>query len=52
MEAGWSFEGDVEGLNQALDAARARGLRLVALTPQTRDLEDVLTDSLTSKETT
>ena len=45
-EAGWVFEGDVEGLNDALDAARARGLRVVALTPQTRDLEAVLTDSL------
>ena len=51
-EAGWSFEGDVSGLNDALDAVRARGLRVVALTPQTRDLEDVLNDSLTSKETT
>lgn len=50
-DSGWSFEGDVEGLNQAIDAVRARGLRVVALTPQTRDLEDVLNDSLTSKET-
>ena len=49
-EGGWSFEGDVEGLNQALDAARAKGFRLIAVTPQTRDLEDVLTASLTTKE--
>ena len=50
VEGGWSFEGDVEGLNQALDAARARGFKLVAVTPQARDLEDVLTESLTSRE--
>ena len=49
-ESSWAFEGDVEGLNQALDAARARGLKLVALTPQTRDLEAVLTDSLAARE--
>ncbi len=45
-EAGWTYEGDVEGLNEAIDAARAAGLRVVAITPQTRDLEAVLTDSL------
>ena len=50
-EAGWSYEGDVEGLNQALDTARVRGLRVIAVTPQTRDLEAVLADSLLSKET-
>jgi ABC-2 type transport system ATP-binding protein len=49
-EGGWSYEGDVEGLNQALDAARAKGFKLIAVTPQTRDLEDVLTASLTTKE--
>ncbi len=49
-EGGWSFEGDVEGLNQALDAARAKGFRMIAVTPQTRDLEDVLTSSLTTRE--
>jgi ABC-2 type transport system ATP-binding protein len=46
----WTFEGDVEGLNQAVDAARARGLKILALTPQTRDLEAVLTDSLAPRE--
>ena len=46
LENNWVFEGDVEGLNQALDAARARGFKILALTPQTRDLEAVLTDSL------
>ena len=45
-DAGWSFEGDVEGLNEAIDAARAAGLKVVAITPQTRDLEAVLTESL------
>ena len=45
-EAGWTYEGDIEGLNEAIDAARAAGLRVVAITPQTRDLEAVLTDSL------
>ncbi|MDP1825389.1 MAG: ABC transporter ATP-binding protein [Archangium sp.] len=50
VDGAWSFEGDVQGLNEALDGARSRGLRVVALTPQTRDLEAVLTDSLTSRE--
>ena len=45
-EAGWTYEGDIEGLNEAIDAARAAGLRVVAITPQTRDLEAVLTASL------
>ena len=48
-EAGWTYEGDVEGLNEAIDAARAAGLRVVAITPQTRDLEAVLTDSLRAR---
>ena len=51
LDGAWSFEGEVEGLNQALDAARARGLKVTALTPQTRDLEAVLNDTLTSRET-
>jgi ABC-2 type transport system ATP-binding protein len=45
-EGAFVFEGDVEALNRALDAARAKGLQLVSLTPQTRDLEDVLTEAL------
>lgn len=48
-EEGWAFEGDVAGVNAALDAARARGLRVVALTPHTRDLEDVLARALTPR---
>jgi ABC-2 type transport system ATP-binding protein len=51
-DGAWTFEGDVAGVNEALDAVRARGLRVVALTPVTRDLEDVLTASLESKEAT
>jgi ABC-2 type transport system ATP-binding protein len=43
-EKGAEFEGDVTGLNQALDAARARGLQVTAVVPQTRDLEAVLTE--------
>lgn len=49
-DGSWCFEGDVAGVNEALDAVRAKGLQVLALTPQTRDLEDVLTDSLQSKE--
>jgi ABC-2 type transport system ATP-binding protein len=41
---GETYEGDVDGLNEALDAARARGLKLTGVVPQTRDLEAVLTD--------
>ncbi len=44
----WSFEGDVAALNQALDEARSQGLQLTALVPDTRDLEDVLTETLES----
>lgn len=43
-EKGAEFEGDVTGLNQALDAARAKGLQLISVVPQTRDLEAVLTE--------
>ena len=43
-EKGAEFEGDVTGLNQALDAARVRGLQVTAVVPQTRDLEAVLTE--------
>lgn len=49
-EGRWFFDGEADGLNQALDAVRARGLRVVALTPQVRDLEDVLTASLVSRD--
>jgi ABC-2 type transport system ATP-binding protein len=43
-EAGFQFEGDVAALNAALDAARAKGLRLTSLVPLTRDLEAVLAE--------
>lgn len=43
-EKGFAFEGDVEALNVALDEARAKGLRLTALVPMTRDLEAVLSE--------
>lgn len=49
LEGAWTFEGDVESLNEALDAARRAGLHLTALTPQTRDLEDVLTEALEAR---
>ncbi len=45
-DGAWSFEGDVAMLNEALDAARALGLQLVALVPETRDLEAVLAQTL------
>lgn len=38
------FEGDVEALNVALDVVRAKGLRLVSLAPDSKDLEQVLSD--------
>ncbi|HEY0882345.1 MAG TPA: ABC transporter ATP-binding protein, partial [Archangium sp.] len=51
-DGAWTFDGDVAGLNDALDAARASGLRITAVVPQQQDLEAVLTSSLQSKETT
>jgi ABC-2 type transport system ATP-binding protein len=51
-DGSWTFDGDVAGLNDALDAARANGLRIMAVVPQQQDLEAVLTSSLQSKETT
>jgi ABC-2 type transport system ATP-binding protein len=47
-EGAWTFAGDVAALNVALDAARAQGVQLTALVPQTRNLEDVLTETLES----
>lgn len=41
---GGRFEGDVHELNAALDEVRAKGLELMALAPDARDLEQVLTD--------
>jgi len=51
-DGAWTFDGDVAGLNDALDAARASGLRITAVVPHQQDLEAVLTSSLQSKETT
>ncbi|MFZ5439810.1 MAG: ABC transporter ATP-binding protein [Myxococcota bacterium] len=48
-DSAWTFEGDVGSLNEALDAARRAGAQLTALTPQTRDLEAVLTEALEAK---
>ncbi|MFO0601047.1 MAG: ABC transporter ATP-binding protein [Myxococcaceae bacterium] len=39
-----TFTGEVAALNAALDRARAAGLQLTALAPQTKDLEAVLTE--------
>ncbi|MBM4783321.1 MAG: ABC transporter ATP-binding protein [Archangiaceae bacterium] len=41
---GGLFEGDVDELNAALDEVRAKGLKLVSLSPDSKDLEQVLTD--------
>lgn len=44
---GWRFSGnDVDALNAMLDAARARGVKLIELVPATRDLEAVLSQTL------
>ncbi len=48
---GWAFTGplggpDAEALNAALDRARAAGARLVELAPSSRDLEQVLSETL------
>jgi ABC-2 type transport system ATP-binding protein len=40
------FEGGVDSLNVALDVVRAKGAKLVALTPEVRDLEQVLSDAM------
>lgn len=40
----WRFDGDVGAVNEALDAVRAAGGRVVLLQPETRDLEAVLKD--------
>jgi ABC-2 type transport system ATP-binding protein len=48
-EAGFEdgvFTGDVDALNAALDVARSRGAKLVGLSPQERDLEQVLSESM------
>ena len=41
---GGRFEGDVHELNAALDEVRAKGLELMSLAPDARDLEQVLTE--------
>lgn len=41
---GGRFEGDVDELNAALDEVRAKGLKLVSLSPDSKDLEQVLSD--------
>ncbi|MBL8937215.1 MAG: ABC transporter ATP-binding protein [Archangium sp.] len=41
---GGLFEGDVDELNAALDEVRAKGLKLVSLSPDSRDLEQVLSE--------
>ncbi len=41
---GGRFEGDVHELNAALDEVRAKGLELMSLAPESRDLEQVLTE--------
>ncbi len=41
---GGFFEGDVDELNAALDEVRAGGLKLVSLSPDSKDLEQVLSD--------
>lgn len=43
---GWIFVGDVEALNRALHEGRERGLKITAVVPRTRDLEEVLTQTL------
>jgi ABC-2 type transport system ATP-binding protein len=40
------FEGGVDSLNIALDVVRAKGAKLIALTPEVRDLEQVLSDAM------
>lgn len=44
---GFAFpSGDVDALNQALDAARRAGAKVVELSPAAKDLEAVLTETL------
>jgi ABC-2 type transport system ATP-binding protein len=43
---GWAWAGTLEALNEALDQVRAQGAKLVELSPATRDLEAVLTQTL------
>lgn len=42
VENGWSFDGDAEALNEALDLVRLAGARVVLLQPESQDLEAVL----------
>jgi ABC-2 type transport system ATP-binding protein len=41
-----AFDGDAEGLNQAIDAARAAGALLVEVVPRGDDLEQVLAEAV------
>jgi ABC-2 type transport system ATP-binding protein len=42
----WTFSGEAEALNAALDRARAAGAILVELSPEAKDLEQVLSDAV------
>ncbi len=48
---GWAFDGPVEQLNQAIDRLRAGGVTLTELSPATRDLEAVLTETIAASRT-
>ncbi|MGV3625210.1 MAG: ABC transporter ATP-binding protein [Archangium sp.] len=42
VENGWSFDGDTDALNDALDLVRRSGARVILLQPESQDLEAVL----------
>ncbi len=45
---GWAWVGSLEALNEAIDRVRAQGVKVVELSPATRDLEAVLTQTLSA----
>jgi ABC-2 type transport system ATP-binding protein len=45
-EGGFRFVGSVEALNEAIDRVRTEQVRVRALVPQTKSLEDVLSETL------
>ncbi len=45
-DGGFEFVGSVEALNEAIDNVRASQVRVKALVPQTKSLEDVLSETL------